>query len=161
MGFRKSRLLLVLVVVITTLGFGATTATAQTVDNVDVTLSDESGDGLDDSITIDVSVTEDNGATAVEFGAPFSLNLSETDQSQAAVVSVNDDQPNENVTFGSLGNSGTYTVIGGLSGQSAGDTGTVNAWVGDRQRSDADDTDEVNFVVDSASTPTGPISIRK
>jgi hypothetical protein len=146
MTLRKSRLLLVILVTVSAFGLVATTATAQTVDSIDVTLNDESGDGLDDSITVDVSVTDDGGATAVEFDAPFSLDLSETDTSQADIVSVNDDQPKENVTFGSFeGYTGTYTVKGTLSGQTDGDLGNVTAWVGDTERSAASDIQTQSF----------------
>lgn len=128
--------------------------------DIQATLSDTDGDGLDDSITVDVSVEKDGGATAVQFDAPFSLDLSETDESQAAIVQINDEQQRENVTFGSTGYTGTYTVKGSLTGQSDGDVGNVTAWIGDVSQGSASETNETKFTVESdTSPPSSGVSI--
>jgi len=135
-------------------GLLVTPATAQSVDNINVTLADESGDGLDDSITVEATVTDDGGSTGIEFDAPFSLNLSETDEGQADIVSINDDQAKENITFGSFGSyTGTYTVEGSLSNQSDGDTGNLTAWVGDTDREQADDSVTQGYTVLETDSP--------
>jgi hypothetical protein len=127
--------------------------------DVQTTLSDTDGDGLDDSITVDVSVEEDGGATAIQFDGPFSVDLSQTDTTQAAIVQINDEQKKENVTFGSTGYTGTYTVEGTLSGQSDGDTGKVTAWIGDVSQGSAGEVAETQFTVESDTSSSDGVSI--
>ena len=134
--------------------------TGGSINDVQVTLSDEDGDGLDDSITVDVSVDGDEGVTVVEFDAPFSLDLSETETNQGSLVSINDGQQKENVTFGSTGFTGTYTVKGDLSGQSVGETGNVTAWIGDVSEGSASDTDETDFTVKDGISPPSSVDIQ-
>ncbi|MCX2817779.1 PGF-CTERM sorting domain-containing protein [Haladaptatus sp. F3-133] len=148
--YRITAALLALVVAVSVTALAAPVA-AQSVDNVDVTLSDSNGDGLDDAVTVDVSVTDDGAATAVEFGSGTTVDLSATDEGQAPVVSINDNQQNENVTFGSTGYTGTYTVEGTLSGQSDGDSVDVTAWIGAVSQSDADDTATASATVQNTT----------
>jgi PGF-CTERM protein len=128
------------------------TAAAQTVDNVEVSLSDTDGDGLDDSLSVDVQVTDDGAATAITVDGPIgSLEIpSDDDGSQAPVTNVS----GSTATFGSTGYTGTYTVEGSLSGQTEGDTVAVAAWVGNVQRSDADDIAEVSATVSGTTETT-------
>ena len=128
------------------------------VEDIRATLSDTDGDGVDDRIELNVDVSNDGGATVVEFAGPASLDLSSTDQQQAPVVSINDEQPNENVTFGGLGYSGEYTVTGSLSGQSVGDVIDVTAWVGAVSLGEADDTASASYTVGDISAAPAAVS---
>jgi len=138
--YRITAALIALVVAVSVTALAAPVA-AQTVDNVDLTLSDQDGDGLDDYVEVEATVSNDGGATVVEFVGDGDLDLSDTSEDQAPVVSINDNKQNENVTFGSTGASTTYTVNGSLSGQSDGDTIEPDVYVGDRDRANADDVD--------------------
>jgi PKD repeat protein len=103
--------------------------TGGSINDVQVTLSDEDGDGLDDRV--EVEVTEENAlGTTVTLGeSNFEVDLS-TDTTQGIDVSFDDtdgDGDNESVTITTFGpSSATRTVTADLSGQSDGETGTVN-----------------------------------
>ena len=161
--YRITAALLALVVAVSVTALAAPVA-AQSVDDVTVDLSDTDGDGLDDSVEVQADISNGgsyNPAAVVEFNGEGDLNLSDTDLTQAdpGVSQINDDQPNENVTFGSTavtgaGINGTYTVLGDLSGQSAGDSIDVAVWTGNPNRADADDEMTASATVSQTQQPT-------
>jgi hypothetical protein len=127
-------LLLVSVLAVASGGF-VTSVAAQSVDEIQTTLTDESGDGLDDRVEVSVTVSDvQSGQVTVELGETnFDVDVSPTDTTdgnQAQFVTPQDtdgDGTNEAVEFVSIGTvSTTYTVVADLSGQADGNTGTVN-----------------------------------
>jgi hypothetical protein len=106
------------------------------VDGIRTTLTDESGDGLDDRVHADVTVSDvGTGQTIVELGETnFDVDVSPTDTGQAQFVTPQDtdgDGTNEAVEFVGVGTvSTTYTVVADLSNQADGDTGTVDVELG-------------------------------
>jgi hypothetical protein len=134
---RKGRITTALVALVVAVSFAALAApvSAQSVDNVQTTLSDTDGDDLDDQVQVDVTVSNANsGQVTVELGETnFDVDVSPTDTTdgnQAQFVTPQDtdgDGTNEAVEFVSIGTvSTTYTVVADLSGQADGNTGTVN-----------------------------------
>ena len=134
--YRITTVLIALVVAVSMAAFVAPAA-AQSVDNIQTSLSDESGDGLDDRVQVDVTVSNvQSGQTTVELGeGSFDVDVSPTDDadgSQAQFVSPQDtdgDGTNEAVEFTDVAQGGvdaSYTVVADLSDQSDGDTGNVD-----------------------------------
>ena len=110
------------------------------IENIDTTLMDTNGDGLGNRVEAEVAVSDvDSGQTTVELGeSNFEIDVSPTDTadgSQAQFVTVQDpdgDGTNEAAEFVGIGtvDSAVYTVTADLSGQSDGETGTVNVELG-------------------------------
>lgn len=121
------------------------------VEAVGISLSDSSGDGINDRAMIDVTV-DGAGTTGVEILAPFDVNLSDTDEGQAAITDITGNV----VVFGGLSAfTGNYTVIADMTGHNVGDEVSIDAWVGDAEKEDAADIISESFSVDEA---TGPLS---
>ncbi|XGI83633.1 PGF-CTERM sorting domain-containing protein [Halorutilales archaeon Cl-col2-1] len=166
---RKNRItamFIALVVAVSVTAFAAPAA-AQSVDNIDPTLSDENGDGLDDRVSIDVTVSNvGSGVTNVTLGeSNFDVDVSPTDTGQDDFVTLYDtdgDGTDEKVQFVNItsgsGTDATYTVVADLSGQSDSDTGSVDVELGGGTASSA------TYTVVGGSTPppsTTPSEIRK
>lgn len=129
---------------------GTGSAAAQTVDDIEVILSDSDEDNLEDSFTVNVRVTDDGAVTAVRLNGPVdTVEIPSRDDgsSQAPITNVSD----RTAAFGSTGYTGTYTVEGTLSGQSKGDIFEIMAWVGDIERSQADDVEELTATISGSS----------
>ncbi|XGI82703.1 HVO_2072 family ArtA-dependent S-layer glycoprotein [Halorutilales archaeon Cl-col2-1] len=164
---RKNRItamFIALVVAVSVTAFAAPAA-AQSVDNIDPTLSDQDGDGLDDRVSIDVTVSNvGSGATNVTLGeSNFDVDVSPTDTGQDDFVTLYDtdgDGTDEKVQFVNItsgsGTDATYTVVADLSGQSDSDTGSVDVELGGGTASSATYT-----VVGGSTPPTTPSEIRK
>jgi hypothetical protein len=126
------------------------TATAQTVEEVDATLSDEDGDGTDDRLTVDATVADDGGATGIEVSGPVdSIEIPPGDdgEDQAPVTNVS----GNTARFGSTGYTGTYSVGVTLSEPSEGDTVEVTVWIGAVEEAQADDVQETSVSVGTDS----------
>jgi hypothetical protein len=109
--------------------------------------------------TFDIAVTveDDGGVTVIEF-TPNSLNLTlSADSGQAPAVTVNDDQPKENVTFGT-GYSDTYTTQANVTGGQA-DKLSITAWIGDtdQEKSTATANSTVTLT-DGSLSPDNPFA---
>lgn len=156
--YRITTVLIALVVAVSMAAFVAPVA-AQSVDDIQTTLTDESGDGLDDRVEIDVTVSNvQSGQTTVELTENnFDVDISPTDTAdgnQAQFVDEQDpdgDGTPEAVQFTSVGTvSTTYTIIADLSGQSDGDAGDVDVSLAGGV------TDSASYTVGSGGTTPPP-----
>jgi len=146
---------LFVILLMTTGGF-ITSVAAQSVDDIQTTLTDEDGDGLEDRIEIQMTVSDvETGLTLVELeGNGFDLNVSPTDAEdggQAQFVTLTEEE--NTVEFVEVGTAdSTYTVVADLSSQSSGDAGSVVVWVGSETRADANDEMSSQFEVGGNDT---------
>jgi hypothetical protein len=115
-------IILVTVAAIATAG----TAAAQSVDEVQTTLTDTDGDGTDDTAEVNVTVSDAARTVVVFDETEFDVDVSPTDDSQEDIVQLDGNR----AQFDSIGGAEkTYTVVADLSDYSAGDTGSVNVTV--------------------------------
>jgi hypothetical protein len=115
-------IILVTVAAIATAG----TAAAQSVDNVQTTLTDTDGDGTEDTAEVNVTVSDAARTVVVFDETDFDVEVSPTDDSQEEIVQLDGNR----AQFDSIGGAEkTYTVVADLSNQSAGDKGSVNVTV--------------------------------
>jgi len=134
----KQTLVVSLVIIGVSILFFAGSASAQTVDSIEPNATDTDGDGLNDTLSVDIQVTNDGAATVVLLDGPVSsveIPTSDDGSSQAPITNVS----GTTATFGSTGYTGVYAVEADVSGASDGDTVEVTAWVGDTERSGAED----------------------
>jgi major cell surface glycoprotein (TIGR04216 family) len=146
--------LIALVVAVSMAAFAAPVA-AQSADNVQTTLSDENGDGLDDRVQVDVTVSDASRTEIVLDESNFDVDVSPTSDQGAIFQELdpdNDGTP-EGVQIDELGGSSTtYNVVADLSGQSDGADGTVDVDV----NQGADTLSETYTVQDTGGGTTPP-----
>jgi major cell surface glycoprotein (TIGR04216 family) len=152
--YRITTVLIALVVAVSMAAFAAPVA-AQSADNVQTTLSDNNGDGLDDRVQVDVTVSDAARTEIVLDEGNFDVDVSPT-ADQGAIfqeIDTDGDGTPEAVQIDEVGGaSTTYTVVADLSGQADGDTGTADVDV----NQGADTLSETYTVQDTGGGTTPP-----
>lgn len=146
---RTSRRFVGVLIIFLTVATAATagTAAAQSVDGIQTTLSDTDGDGTEDRIQVDVTVSDAARTEVVLDDTNFDVSVSPTDDTQTDIVQLDGNR----VQLDSLGEeSTTYTVVADISDQSDGDTGSVDVTV-----DEGEDTDTATYTVSAEGSDSG------